>query len=322
VCSSDLTVNDACWRYWRETGQHQASSKDVGTNLEHLRRLLGKETLMVELSAALIAKAAATRAAEPRNPRDKQSAPVALSTVNRQVIEPMRRLWRRAAITWGEAMPAEPDWSALRYAEPAGRTRTLTTTEEVKFWAGLRPDYVPTLWWMTLRGFRKGEVFIKKRNIDLERGVAQVRVSKKAEGDRVTEIRLSAPEIAMLATEMARAPTPWLFTYEVQRGRMKGQRRPLTYSGLTSYLRRLIKRLELENFRIHDLRHHAATTALRQSQNLKAVQKLLRHSSITATARYAHVLDDEVVDMVAALAASRTCPEQAAGSVTPLRGKS
>lgn len=44
----------------------------------------------------------------------------------------------------------------------------------------------------------------------------------------------------------------------------------------------------------HDLRHTAATDAMRASQHPGAVQGMLGHSTIEQTMRYAHVLDDDV----------------------------
>jgi len=44
-----------------------------------------------------------------------------------------------------------------------------------------------------------------------------------------------------------------------------------------------------KNFRFHDLLHTFATKALRRGINVKAVQLLLGHSSLTMTQKYAHV---------------------------------
>jgi site-specific recombinase XerD len=58
----------------------------------------------------------------------------------------------------------------------------------------------------------------------------------------------------------------------------------------------------LSGFRFHDFRHDVATKVLRETGNLKTVQKLLDHASITTTARYAHVLDEEVAAAMEAVA--------------------
>ena len=48
--------------------------------------------------------------------------------------------------------------------------------------------------------------------------------------------------------------------------------------------------------RFHDLRHDFATKLLRESGNLRLVQKALGHRNIATTTRYAHVLDSDVAE--------------------------
>ena len=50
----------------------------------------------------------------------------------------------------------------------------------------------------------------------------------------------------------------------------------------------------IEGFRFHDIRHDVGTKLLRDTGNLKLVQKALNHADIKTTRRYAHVLDEEV----------------------------
>jgi site-specific recombinase XerC len=59
------------------------------------------------------------------------------------------------------------------------------------------------------------------------------------------------------------------------------------------------------DYRFHDNRHTAATSILRATGNLKAVQKLLRHSDVSTTAKYAHALIDDVRDAMEAGEKSR-----------------
>ena len=56
----------------------------------------------------------------------------------------------------------------------------------------------------------------------------------------------------------------------------------------------LRKKAGVSDLRIHDLRHDFATKLLRQTGNLKLVQKALNHASLRTTTKYDHVLDDEV----------------------------
>jgi integrase/recombinase XerD len=51
----------------------------------------------------------------------------------------------------------------------------------------------------------------------------------------------------------------------------------------------------------HQLRHYYGTTALRQTQNLAKVQKMMRHASPATTARYTLVTGDELADVAEGL---------------------
>ena len=89
------------------------------------------------------------------------------------------------------------------------------------------------------------------------------------------------------------------------------ERRPLTYGGVQTEWRRLRKRSGVVGFRFHDYRHDVATKLLRETGNLRLVQKALGHSSIKTTTRYAHVLDSEVAEAMEAVARRRKKPRPA-----------
>ena len=61
----------------------------------------------------------------------------------------------------------------------------------------------------------------------------------------------------------------------------------------------------VNGFRFHDFRHDHATKLLRESRNLKLVQKALNHRNIKTTLRYAHVLDEEIAEAMERVAKSR-----------------
>ncbi len=71
---------------------------------------------------------------------------------------------------------------------------------------------------------------------------------------------------------------------------------PLTYAALSAAFRKACVEAGVKNLRLHDLRHTAATRLLRLTGNIKLVQRLLRHSEIGTTAKYAHTADDELLD--------------------------
>jgi len=58
--------------------------------------------------------------------------------------------------------------------------------------------------------------------------------------------------------------------------------------------RRIRRRAGLDDLRIHDLRHSFASSAVGMGESLPMIGKLLGHSQVQTTARYAHLADDPV----------------------------
>jgi integrase len=58
--------------------------------------------------------------------------------------------------------------------------------------------------------------------------------------------------------------------------------------------RRIRERADLEGVRIHDLRHTYASRAIAKGMSIPMVGKLLGHTQVQTTARYAHLADDQV----------------------------
>jgi integrase len=99
-----------------------------------------------------------------------------------------------------------------------------------------------------------------------------------------------------------------VFTYvavRTHRGWVKGRRYPTTLAGLRAHWHRLRKAAGVTGFRFHDFRHDLATKALRETGNIKLVQRMLNHADIRHTLRYAHVLDAEVAEGFERVAESR-----------------
>ena len=71
-----------------------------------------------------------------------------------------------------------------------------------------------------------------------------------------------------------------VFTYVAQRPRrpVQGRALSLTYNGVQEHWRRLRKRAGVTGFRFHDFRHDFGTKLLRETGNLKLVQRALNHA--------------------------------------------
>jgi site-specific recombinase XerD len=57
-----------------------------------------------------------------------------------------------------------------------------------------------------------------------------------------------------------------------------------------------LENAEIKDFRFHDLRHTFATYTLLVTKNLRLVQDLMGHKSVTMTQKYAHILQSQKSD--------------------------
>ncbi|WP_245278182.1 tyrosine recombinase XerC [Methylosinus sp. PW1] len=158
------------------------------------------------------------------------------------------------------------------------------------------------------------ECLLRKIEVDLVAG----RLRTIGKGGKAIDHPITSEMRAILMAEMAN-PTDFVFTYAAarakrdkkgQKGHPKGARLPITPSGLKTLWRRA-KRPRASgpslpsDLRFHDLRHDFATKLLRETGNLRLVQRALHHSKIETTTRYAHVLDEEVAAGMEAASKSR-----------------
>jgi integrase len=133
------------------------------------------------------------------------------------------------------------------------------------------------------------------------------RIQKKGKGGKLVSVPITSDIREILWPLRADHPEH-VFTYVAVRtrgGRVRGQRYPISYSGAKIAWRRLRKRSGVVGFRFHDFRHDLATKLLRETGNLKLVQRALNHADLKTTTRYAHVLDTEVAEARERLAESR-----------------
>ena len=70
------------------------------------------------------------------------------------------------------------------------------------------------------------------------------------------------------------------------------------YTAVNHTFNRLTHKAKIENCRFHDLRHTFASQMVMSGSNLKTVQDLLGHSSLSMTQRYAHLSKDHVAQAV------------------------
>ncbi len=135
---------------------------------------------------------------------------------------------------------------------------------------------------LMLTGCRLGEVqALRWENVDLEAG--ELRLPDSKTGARMVPLSRAA---AGVLTALPRDPdNPWVIT-----GRKPGAH----LTDLQHPWRRIRARAGLDDVRIHDLRHSFASRALALGESLPMIGKLLGHTQVQTTARYAHLARDSV----------------------------
>ena len=157
--------------------------------------------------------------------------------------------------------------AALRQAEETG-------TEAAPAVAAIRL--------LMLTGCRLSEVLtLRWEDVDLE--TAELRLADSKTGARV--VHIGGPAVAVLRGMTRVEGNSWVIA-----GRRPGSR----IASLHYPWGRIRKRAGLDDVRLHDLRHSFASGGLLVGEGLPMIGKLLGHSQIQTTARYAHLADDPV----------------------------
>ena len=135
---------------------------------------------------------------------------------------------------------------------------------------------------LMLTGCRLSEIqMLRWEHVDLEAGELNLPDTKT--GGRAVPLAPSA--VRLLADVSREEDNPWVIA-----GRKPGSH----LTDLQHPWRRIRARADLPDVRIHDLRHSFASRALALGEGLPMIGKLLGHTQVQTTARYAHLARDTV----------------------------
>ena len=98
-------------------------------------------------------------------------------------------------------------------------------------------------------------------------------------------VHLGQPAVDVLEKITKLEKNPWVIV-----GTLPGAR----LTDLQPFWQRVRARAGLKDVRIHDLRHTFASTAVASGQGLPMIGKLLGHTQLQTTARYAHLAADPI----------------------------
>lgn len=293
-----FTLAEALGTYYTDVASRQPSARTTLSHGKALVSVTDPKTRLPDLTMAMIQRHISTR-----------RATVANGTVNRE-LQTLGRALRHMARVHGATVPTL-DLRAAETAEPEERVRELTRAEQDRLFAKLRTDLHPLVTFALMSGARVSAICgLRWSDVDLETGILILR----EKGARQHRFPINAEMRAFLSS-LPRATTMpharYVLTYLNHRTKEPQRHRLQTTGGIMEAFKAALTAAEVQDFRFHDFRHTFASRMLRQTGNLKLVSRLLGHTQIETTMRYAHVV---MSDMEAAVSGYRVFPILSLGS--------
>lgn len=147
---------------------------------------------------------------------------------------------------------------------------------------GANPYAIAAIRLLLLTGCRKSEIlFLKWAEVDFPN--AMLRLPDSKTGAKV--VHLGAPALSLLCGLPRQHGNPFVIV---------GERNGSHLVNLQKVWERIRIAADLDDVRIHDLRHSFASVAARSGESLLVIGKVLGHATTAATSRYAHLSDDPV----------------------------
>ncbi len=206
------------------------------------------------------------------------------ATVNRE-LSCIKHMFTKA-VHWGY-LPANPTKSVLNFKEPPGRVRYLTDDEIDRLLYCCARHIKPIVITALNTGMRKGEIIrLKWFDVDMVNRIITVRNSKNNESRHI-------PINDTLYAELLKLQSDSAAEQHVFVGKT-GE--PIRY--FEHAFEGARKRAKIKDFRFHDLRHTFASHLVMNGVDIRVVQDLLGHRTITMTMRYSHLSNRALKDAV------------------------
>jgi integrase len=211
----------------------------------------------------------------------------ALGTANRCLI--LLRYAMNLAVRWEIAgMTKNPTKEVPLFEDPSNKERYLSEEEAHTLYRAVQASDNPKLKYiipmLILTGARKREVLDAKwTEFDLERKQWRVSITKAG---KPRYVPLSDGVLQLLST-LAHDSRTWVFP---------NPKTGKPYVSIFCSWNTARKQAGLADVRIHDLRHSFASFLVNAGRSLYEVQKILGHTQIKTTQRYAHLSKNTLID--------------------------
>lgn len=262
------TLDQAFGLFWEEVGQYHANSNDTYSKLNILSTEFDTSLPLQYLTVDDIALFVGKKRAEGKQNSTINRYLALLSAIitlckKRRVAVPELNVREFMLKEKAENIKYIPDWQTLDRIVDAAAPH-------------LKPIILAALY----TGFRKSTLLnLKWENIVGNEIIVKVKDSQYDGGKTVSQKLF--PELRQLIFSQPKV-SDYVFTY-------KGQR----VKDIKTAWHGIFKKTGLPYVNFHTLRHTSGTWLLRETGNLKFVQKHLGHSSTKVTEKYAHIIEDE-----------------------------
>ena len=204
------------------------------------------------------------------------------ATVNRE-LQTLRHLFNKA-IAWGKAN-SNPMRQVTLAKEENARLRFLTDDEEKKLLDACG-DHLRAIVIAALNtGFRRGELLsLTWKDVDFERGLVTVEAAYVKNRERRSVPMNSQLRQVLEHLKRTGGDSPYVFLNSLGEA----------YKVVGSVFTDAVERAGIVDFHFHDLRHTFASRLVMAGVDLRTVQTLLGHKTISMTLRYSHLAPEHL----------------------------
>jgi integrase len=290
LAGEDMTFKEMMKKYMKEHSiPKKASSERDTSSLTHLLPFFEGYTL-TEVTPKLINEYKTAR-------RNEQASPC---TINRELAL-AKHAFTLAVKEW-EWVEENPVKKVSMEKEPISRDRWLTFEEEERM-LPLSPQWLSGIIIFAIEtGCRRDEILsLVWKDVDLFKKVATI-LGKKTDERRTIPLTNRALEVlkdrGRARMKVRSIKEDFVFADP------QGQK--INIHSLRWAFEEVIKKVEIEDFRFHDLRHTFASRLAQSGVDPYTIQRLMGHKTFTTTQRYAHHYSESLRKGITALEALRS----------------